>query len=182
MADDRRRNFAFLVYPDSAPENWIDIIDKWHVKTLISPQHCEDRDESGELLKPHWHIMMCFPGNKNPNVLKPLLEELHSPPHIEIVEDVGGMTRYLFHNDDKSKKNPNKTEYPIDQGIPLNGFELEKNLALDPSVFIEDILKLIDKHEIQTFRQLVYRVRGNPRLIGWVVKYAYFFHTFLERS
>lgn len=182
MTDERRRNFSFLVYRESAPENWISIIDKWHVKTLISPEHCEDRNESGELLKPHWHIIMCFPGNKNPNVLLPLLEVLHSPPHIEVIEDVAGMVKYVFHSDDKSRANPNKVEYPIDQGIPLNGFDVEKYMKIDPSVFIEEILKLCDKYEIRSFRQLVFRVRGNPRLIGWVVKYAFFFHTFLERS
>lgn len=179
---DRFRNFSFLVYRDSAPDNWIDIIDKWHTKTLISPEHCEDISESGEILKPHWHVMMCFPGNKNPNVLMPLLEELHSPPHIEVVHDVKGMTVYFFHSDDKSKKNPRKTEYSIDQGIVLNGFDLEKNLQIDSSVYIEEILSIIDQYKVESFRQLVYRIRGNNKLIGWVVKYAYFFHTFLERS
>ena len=38
----RTRNFATVVYPESAPENWIDIIRESHINVIISPLHEND--------------------------------------------------------------------------------------------------------------------------------------------
>ena len=40
----RTRNFATVVYPESAPENWIDLLKRQCVPAFISPLHNEDRN------------------------------------------------------------------------------------------------------------------------------------------
>ena len=40
--DTRRRNFATIVYPDSAPENWLKILASHHVPACVSPLHDSD--------------------------------------------------------------------------------------------------------------------------------------------
>ena len=39
----RLRNFATVVYPESAPENWLDRLDGLHVPAFVSPLHNQPR-------------------------------------------------------------------------------------------------------------------------------------------
>ena len=44
MAVSRTRNYACVVYPESAPKHWISILDSFHVASFISPLHEHDVD------------------------------------------------------------------------------------------------------------------------------------------
>lgn len=59
------RNFGCVVYPDSAPENWMDIISDMHVPCFISPLHDHDIGLENELIKPHYHVMFMFKCEKS---------------------------------------------------------------------------------------------------------------------
>lgn len=63
--DNRTRNWTFVVYPESAPDNWREIIDEYRTPWIESPLHDKDVNPDGELKKPHWHVMMMFPTNKS---------------------------------------------------------------------------------------------------------------------
>lgn len=63
--DQRTRNFATVVYPESAPSDWIDKLDQLHVAALISPLHDKDTNPSGEPKKPHYHVLLMFEGKKD---------------------------------------------------------------------------------------------------------------------
>ena len=43
--DSRYRNFACVVYPESAPDNWQSILSDHHISAFISPLHDKDIDE-----------------------------------------------------------------------------------------------------------------------------------------
>lgn len=49
--DDRGRVWAFELYPDSAPENWREIISGWHVPVVVSPLHEFDLNPDGTTKK-----------------------------------------------------------------------------------------------------------------------------------
>lgn len=53
----RTRNFATVVYPESAPEDWINKLEELHVAVLVSPLHDKDINPSGEPKKPHYHVL-----------------------------------------------------------------------------------------------------------------------------
>lgn len=36
------RDWAFIVYPESAPENWREILDDTHIRWIESPLHDKD--------------------------------------------------------------------------------------------------------------------------------------------
>ncbi|MDU2191324.1 MAG: Rep family protein, partial [Klebsiella pneumoniae] len=38
----RTRNFTTIVYPESAPENWLEILQQLFVPALVSPLHDKD--------------------------------------------------------------------------------------------------------------------------------------------
>ena len=76
--DERTRNWTFLVYPESAPENWRDILDEEHIQWVESPLHDKDDNANGEQKKPHWHILLLFEGNKSYEQVKELTDKLHA--------------------------------------------------------------------------------------------------------
>ena len=45
--DTRSRLWVFVAYPESLPENWLDIIADWHVPCCISPLHDKDINADG---------------------------------------------------------------------------------------------------------------------------------------
>ncbi|MEL1068170.1 Rep family protein, partial [Campylobacter coli] len=63
--DTRTRNWTFFVYPESAPENWRDVLNEMHIPWIESPLHDKDVDSNGELEKAHWHILILFASKKS---------------------------------------------------------------------------------------------------------------------
>ena len=58
----KARHWAMVVYPESAPENWIDIINETHLQFAISPLHNKDTNPDGEIKKSHWHVILSWDG------------------------------------------------------------------------------------------------------------------------
>lgn len=56
----RTRNFATVVYPDSAPEGWQELLVQQFVPALVSPLHDRDINPTGEPKKPHYHVILAF--------------------------------------------------------------------------------------------------------------------------
>lgn len=55
--DDRARVWTFILYPDSAPEDWREVISSWHVPACASPLHQYDKNPDGS---PKNRIGMCL--------------------------------------------------------------------------------------------------------------------------
>lgn len=53
----RTRNFATIVYPESANPGWKEILRDLHIPAFISPLHDMDCNPDGELKKPHHHVI-----------------------------------------------------------------------------------------------------------------------------
>ncbi len=47
----RTRNFTTIVYPESAPENWMEILGELFIPSLVSPLHDRDTNPTGECKK-----------------------------------------------------------------------------------------------------------------------------------
>ena len=62
--DNRARNWSLVVYPESAPENWRDILDDYHIPWVESPLHDKDVNPDGEIKKKRIGILVCFSGKK----------------------------------------------------------------------------------------------------------------------
>ena len=63
--DNRTRNWTFILYPESCVKDFKKVISDMHIEAVLSPLHDKDIDPTGEPKKPHYHVMMCFPGNKS---------------------------------------------------------------------------------------------------------------------
>lgn len=104
--DERTRNWTLIVYEDSAPKNWRDVIAGLHVPAFISPYHDKDVTAKGEPKKPHWHVVLCFKGKKSVAQIQAISDQLSG---VKVkweecaVGDLDGMVRYLVHFDDADK-------------------------------------------------------------------------------
>lgn len=114
----RKRNWAFIVYPDSAPEDWRNILRDMLVPGFISPLHDSDVNADGEKKKDHYHIILTFKGLKSYDQVKEITEQLNAPIPQEC-KDVRAYARYLCHLD-----NPEKAQYPISEVECLGGSDI----------------------------------------------------------
>ena len=110
----RKRVFGTVVYDESAPENWIDIIREAHVQAFII-KHDKDVDEVSKEKKTHYHVMIMFEGVKTDEQFIELRDKFGGVG-IEEIRSTRGYARYLCHLDD-----PNKYQYPISDVLELGG-------------------------------------------------------------
>lgn len=114
----KKRNWAFVLYPESAPADWRERLQKTGLPCVISPLHDRDVNATGEPKKPHYHVMVFYQGPTSYNVVKRLTDGLNQPIP-QVVEQVRGYYRYLTHMD-----NPEKAQYAPSEIVTLNGFDI----------------------------------------------------------
>jgi hypothetical protein len=101
----RTRNYATVVYPESAPENWQHILAEQFVPCLISPLHDADVNPTGEPKKPHYHVVIMFDGPKTIDQAREICSAINGVG-CEPIQSIRGYARYLCHLD-----NPDKAQY-----------------------------------------------------------------------
>lgn len=180
MAKDKRSNkWAFLIYKESSPKDYLDVLDEMHVPFILSPWHDKDVNRStGEFKKAHKHGALFFETLKSYTQVSELLQEkLNTPAHIEVVMSPKGMYDYFTH-----AENPEKTLYNIDDIEAGAGFNLDKFLAEQSSdEFLNKVIDLIEDNDITEFEELVYFARVNDYiLLNLVLDKTYFFAKFLD--
>lgn len=127
----KKRNWVFVVYPESAPFNWIDELQKTGLQCVISPLHDKDLDPSGEPKKAHYHVIACYSGPTSYNVVKSLTDSLNAPIP-QALEQVRGYYRYLTHKD-----NPEKYQYDEKDIKTINGFSISDYVELTKNEVIQ---------------------------------------------
>ena len=117
----KSRNWTFIMYFDSAPKRWMELIDNWNIKCLVSPVHNLDvlDNGTGELVKPHRHVMVHFDGptpySRVLELVKPLGCKTCFP-----VKSVEGMERYFCHIGKR-----NKAQYDVEELLPFGGYVVQ---------------------------------------------------------
>lgn len=149
--DDRYRNFAYVVYPDSLPEHWKDILSDLHVPIFISPLHDNDINANGEPKKPHYHLVIMFEGKKSITQIENLLKPLNGPDHVEVINNLRSYARYLCHLD-----NPDKAQYDIEKVVSLSGADylFVIGLPTDKNRIIAEMEEWVDDNDIEYFCDL----------------------------
>lgn len=175
----RSNKWAFLLYKESAPENYIDILEEMQVPYILSPWHDQDVDKkTGELLKAHKHGALFFDSLKSYTQVSELLaENLNTPKKVQIVLSPKGMLDYFTH-----AQNPDKTPYNAEDIESGAGFDLDQFLVEQQSGrFINEVIDLINDYNFTEFQDLVIYARHNdPRLLTLIMNRTYFFTKFIE--
>lgn len=146
----RTRNWVLIVYPDSAPENWQEILGDLHTPVLISPLHDRDINPDGELKKPHWHVILIFDGLKSYEQILEVAQKINAATP-QVVNNIRGHARYLTHMD-----NPEKAQYSIDDVIALSGADYRALCALASDKYnaIGEMQDWCDEQGVRSYAQL----------------------------
>lgn len=143
------RYWAFIVYPESAPDNWIDILSEMGVVGAISPLHDQDTNPDGTEKKPHYHIVIEFDG---PTTYKHVHENICETVNGTIpkrVISLRGYYRYLTHMD-----NPEKAQYDQNDVKQIGGFKLELTTTEVTEIKIK-IIEDITNNKIYEYSELL---------------------------
>lgn len=131
------RNWAFVMYPESMPEDWYERLQATGLPFAISPLHDKDLDATGEEKKPHYHVICYYENRTTFNQVKANVSDLVNGTIPIKLESMSGMYRYHLHLD-----NPDKFQYDDRDRTFINGFEVGKVNALT-STQISQILRVI---------------------------------------
>lgn len=149
-ASQRTRNYATVIYLDSAPEKWMEIIESWKVPVFVSPYHDRDIIPDGTPKKPHYHIMVMFDNVKTKEQANELFESVNGVG-CEVVNSLRGMARYLCHLD-----NPDKAQYRIEDVKQFGGADylLVIGTAADKAKMIREMRDFVNENDIDYYCDL----------------------------
>lgn len=164
-ADEKARPWVFIIYPESAPIDWVCRLQSLVVPAVVSPLH---NGEEGEDLegKPHYHCMLSF---SSPASAKKVLSMLYS---IGIENGIGGFRadslnynmiqpasnqssyiRYMCHLDQ-----PDKQRLKWSDMIALNGMDIDAVLSPGFSQeldYCNQIIEFCEQNDVYYFYDLV---------------------------
>ena len=161
--DTRGRNFATIVYPDSAPENWQQIIADELIPCFISPLHDKDVNEStsehpeGEPKKAHYHVLFMFQGKKSKSQVQTIVDKFGGVG-LASINSIRGHARYLCHLD-----NPEKAQYNKEDVVSLAGADYISiiGLATDKYNAIGEMIDFCEMVNCYSYRELLIYAMNN---------------------
>lgn len=148
----RTRNWTFVLYPESAPSNWLQQLEELHMQILISPLHDKDISADGSLKKAHYHIVLLFDSVKTFEQIKEICDKLNCPIP-QICQSVKGMARYLTHMDDPNKYQYNKSDIITIGGVDLA--DLLKPTSRDRYMLIKEMIDFINFNQVTEFEDII---------------------------
>lgn len=152
----RTRNFATVVYPESAPDNWKEILEQQFIPLFISPLHDKDINPTGEVKKPHYHVLIAFDNVKTTEQANSIFKLINGVG-CEVVNSLRGYARYLCHLD-----NPEKAQYSQDDVIAMCGADYSSviGLATDKYKALGEMQDFCEKYNIVSFYVLASYARA----------------------
>lgn len=153
----RTRGWATIVYSESAPDNWVEILREIHVPALISPLHDSDIQSDGTPKKPHYHVQIMFDSNKSRRQAQRIFDQIHGVG-ILMLDCCRSYARYLCHLDD-----PDKALYDTNQVIALGGATYDKyvdDTSSSPAI-IAEMIDYCNKTNEKYFCNLLDYARSN---------------------
>jgi hypothetical protein len=147
----RTRNYATIVYPESAPPDWIERLKETHVQALISPLHEHDVNPDGEPKKPHYHVLLIFGSVKTLEQAQEVFAQIGGVGQ-ENVLTLRGYARYLCHID-----NPEKAQYDAKDVISIGGLDYYDIISLptDKYELTKKIVKICHTRGVEYFDDLL---------------------------
>lgn len=157
MAEKRKRNWAFVLYPESAPEDWREQLRRLLIPGYISPLHDDDVNADGEKKKAHYHVILTFKGLKSYEQVKEITDSLKAPAP-QVCKDIRAYARYLCHLD-----NPEKAQYSIADVECIGGTDyLEKiKSAADTDTAISEMMDWCIEQGVYSFFRLSQYAKKN---------------------
>ena len=155
----RVRNFATVVYPESAQANWLDVLSELKVPAFVSPLHDCDCNPDGEKKKAHYHVIFAFDSVKTEEQARACAEAINGVG-LEVVKSMRSHCRYLCHLD-----NPEKAQYSPDDVKAFGGLDYLSAISsgADRREMIREMMVFISTNQVYSFAQFcLYCADNNP--------------------
>ena len=161
MSDDKCRNWATIIYADSAPKNFVSLIDDLHIQAYLSPLHDRDIDNKGNFKKAHYHLLMMFDGQKNMNNMQGIIKKIGGVGCEKVISK-NAYARYLIHKD-----NPEKAQYSMNDVRVFGGAVSYDEIISDSSgndmIIVSQMLDWIKTNDVYVFYELVDHAKDNEK-------------------
>lgn len=154
----KKRYWAFILYPESAPNNWRELLQETGIQCAVSPLHDKDINPDNTPKKPHYHIILAYDGPTTYSNVSYLTSSL-SQPIPQPLEQLRGYYRYLTHKD-----NPEKYQYNEWEITTINGFDVKNYLDLTSNQVIaclKELTHIIDDNNINEYSILIRLLRDD---------------------
>lgn len=178
----KKRTWAFVLYPDSAPPDWRDRLSLSGLSCAVSPLHDRDLNADGLPKKPHYHVIVVYQGPTTFSSVSVFTSSLCATIP-QPLESVRGYYRYLTHKD-----NPEKVQYDEKDILHFGGFCLSDFCELSKSEVshaLRDIQQFCRDNGIVEYAQLCDVLADAPDLFEWyqlAVTHTIFFSTYLKSA
>ena len=146
--DAKSREWWCVIYPESAPDNWRDLVQQTFLEAYISPLHDKDVNPDGIPKKPHHHVVLAWPGPTTFSNAREIMSQFGGVIQPKVIGSLRGVCRYLCHLD-----NPEKAIYSQDEVVCYNGADWLTviNLQTDKYLSIEEMQDFVDRYHITSF-------------------------------
>lgn len=169
--DSRRRTWCTLVYPESAQENWLELLKATKVPCLVSPLHDRDlytqEDEksnpanvAGTIKKPHYHVILMFAGKKSFEQVRDICESFGGIFPI-VCDSACGMAAYLTHEFDDDKAKYDKADVKAFNGASYAATMCDNKEYKD--IIIGEMLDWCDENNVYVYADLLRYARHENR-------------------
>lgn len=140
----RGKYWCFVLYPDSAPENWAEILNRSGLAWAVSPLHDGDMNADGTKKKPHYHVIIIWLASTTYNAVKQFTQGKLNATIPQVLHSPCGYYRYFTHKD-----NPEKFQYDDCEIITGNGFD------------VSDYVKLTKQQKLELHAKLTQLLQDN---------------------
>lgn len=158
--DAKSREWWCAVYPDSAPDNWRELVQETFLEAYISPIHDRDVNPDGSPKKPHYHVVLAWAGPTTFSNAKAIMKEFGGVIQPKVIGSLRGVCRYLCHLD-----NPEKAQYSPSDVVCYNGADWETviNLKSEKYTAIEEMQEFCTRYRITSFLTLSTYARSHRK-------------------
>ena len=174
----KSRYWSFIVYPESVIEDWEEVLCSEGCVFAVSPLHDKDVNPTGEIKKPHYHVLIQFDGPTTYNNVKENICDYIGATIPKKVISMRGYYRYLCHLD-----NPEKFQYNVTDIKLYGGFKIDlttSEINLEKSNIIIDI----ENNDIKEYCDLInfYLTNGDLDRFEIASNYTYFFDKYITST
>lgn len=154
------RSYAWVcvIYPESLPSDWEQIIQLSGLKCALSPLHDKDLNADEEEKKPHYHLIYRFDTNVRYSQAKSFADSLNGTIP-QLLHSVRGYYRYFTHKD-----NPEKYQYDEKDIKVFNNFNIRDYCtptSAEISEIKQEVIKYIRINNIYEYADLLENLLDN---------------------
>lgn len=154
------RYFEYIVYQDSAPQDWRETLKNLGYIFCVSPLHDKDVTGQNEPKKPHWHLLVAWNNSTKWQTATAVCDVTNGPICIP-VSNLRTKYDYLTHKND-----PNKAQYDPRDIEHFNGFCLSNYEGLHADEIrqiVANVTNFCFEEHITEYAELVQRLLQNQQ-------------------